>query len=131
MKRQPNPPPRRSTRQRKQVLDAVCGANHPTAQEVYEGISGTPVSLSTVYRNLAILEQEGEIASVECPSSSFRYDRRRDPHYHLYCRSCGKVFDLPLPYAPGLDADAEQQSGCRVFGHRIVFEGLCKDCEDG
>ena len=121
---------RRSTRQRALVLEAVCAANHPTAKEVHETISRTkPIGVGTVYRNLMVLEEEGELASVTSNPEVVRYDRRRDPHYHFCCRKCGKVFDMPLAYNGALDAQAVEESGFEVESHRITFDGVCIDCK--
>jgi Fe2+ or Zn2+ uptake regulation protein len=89
------------------------------------------MSFGTVYRNLQILAEEGEIVCIKSDPEALRYDRRRDRHHHLYCRKCGRVFDVPLPYRARIDREAAEKSGCVIEGHRISFEGLCKDCAAG
>jgi Fe2+ or Zn2+ uptake regulation protein len=121
---------RRYTRQRGLVLEAVCGGNHPTARELFDSISETAkVSLGTIYRNLTILEEEGEILSIKSDPTVVRYDRRRDPHHHLHCKACGRVFDMPLPYDPGFDREISRKSGFPIDSHAITFEGYCGDCK--
>ena len=57
---------RRNTRQRKLVLDAVRQSyNHPTADEIYNVVRAQDdkISRGTVYRNLNLLADAGEILS--------------------------------------------------------------------
>jgi Fe2+ or Zn2+ uptake regulation protein len=120
---------RRNTRQRELVLKAVCQGNHPAAREVFDAIAkDEKISLGTVYRNLMILEEEGEIVQVTSDPEVVRYDRRLDFHHHLHCTVCGGVFDMPLPYDSGFDREAAKRSGCRIERHSITFEGICGDC---
>ncbi|MDR2020978.1 MAG: transcriptional repressor [Treponema sp.] len=120
---------RRNTRQRELVLEVICGENHPAAREIFDKISMTePISLGTVYRNLAILEEKGEIVQVKGDPELVRYDRRRDLHHHLHCKVCGKVYDMPLPYDSGFDRKAAEKSGYRIECHSITFEGVCAAC---
>ena len=68
---------RRNTRQRKLVLDAVRQSyNHPTADEIYNVVRAQDdkISRGTVYRNLNLLADAGEILSIKTPGGS-RFDR--------------------------------------------------------
>jgi Fe2+ or Zn2+ uptake regulation protein len=123
---------RRNTRQRELVLEAVCQGNHPAAGEIFDAIAKTEkISLGTVYRNLMILEEEGEIVQVKSDPELVRYDRRLDLHHHLHCTVCGRVYDMPLPYDSGFDRKAAKKSGCLIARHSITFEGVCGDCMKG
>jgi Fe2+ or Zn2+ uptake regulation protein len=131
----PNKPiVRRPTTQRQLILKAICDVNdcsggHPTAREIFEIVSRTSkMSFGTVYRNLQILVDEGEIICVQTGSEAVRYDRRSDQHYHFLCSTCAKVFDIPLPYDSSIDQAAAESSGFAVKSHTITFEGLCPDC---
>jgi Fe2+ or Zn2+ uptake regulation protein len=122
---------RRKTNQRNLVLEAVCNGNHLSAREIFEQIdSKKRMSFGTVYRNLQILEEEGEIIAVKTDPELLRYDRRRERHHHLRCRKCGKVFDMPVPYRPEFDTEAAQKSGFTIESHAITFEGLCCNCKN-
>lgn len=90
---------RRNTRQRKLVLDAVRQSyNHPTADEIYNAVreQDDKISRGTVYRNLNLLADAGEILSIKTPGGS-RFDRTIEPHAHIICTSCSRVIDVPLP----------------------------------
>lgn len=105
---------RRNTRQRKLVLDAVREQDDK-------------ISRGTVYRNLNLLADAGEILSIKTPGGS-RFDRTIEPHAHVICTSCSRVIDVPLPFDTQLDARASEQIGWNVTSHYTIFEGICPDC---
>lgn len=123
---------RRNTRQRKLVLDAVRQSyNHPTADEIYNAVreQDDKISRGTVYRNLNLLADAGEILSIKTPGGS-RFDRTIEPHapYHLHLVQPA-VIDVPAPLrCPRLDAKASEQIGWNVTSHYTIFEGLCPNC---
>ena len=123
----------RNTVQRALVLEAVRSLhNHPTAADVYEEVRHKHPSISraTVYRNLGVLAERGEVLRVEVPNGADRYDFVNTPHYHAKCRSCGRVFDVDMPYREHLADEITDAHGFAVDGHQIVFSGLCSDCRD-
>ena len=117
------------------VLNSICQGNHPSARDIFDAITRkTRMSFGTVYRNLQILEEENEIVAVQADPKALRYDRRIEPHYHLHCRKCGKVFDAPCQYQADIDSidkKVSKSSGFIVESHTIVFEGLCQKCAGG
>lgn len=120
----------RNSRQRQLVLDAVnARTDHPTADQIYLDVRAKDdkISRSTVYRNLSVLEDAGEITQVKLPTAD-RYDCRRDRHYHLFCTGCGKVFDAPLAYLEDIDTRVAEETGFHVQRHLVVIEGLCPEC---
>ena len=120
---------RRPTSQRQMVLTSICQNNHPSAREIYEAITRkVRMSFGTVYRNLQILVEEKEITCVQADPEVMRYDKRTDPHYHLHCRKCGKVFDAPLQYHADIGKELAKTSDFIIESHTIVFEGLCRKC---
>jgi Fur family peroxide stress response transcriptional regulator len=122
--------PRRNTSQRNLVLKAVCTGNHLSAREIFTSVSKkTPMSFGTVYRNLQILVELGEINAIEADPNMVRYDRRRDHHHHLLCKKCRTVFDLPIPYDPEFNKTVQDESGFIIDSHSITFEGLCMNCQ--
>ena len=109
---------RRNTKQRKLVLDAVRQSyNHPTAEEIYNAVRAQDdkISRGTVYRNLNLLADAGEILSIKTPGGS-RFDRTIEPHAHIICTSCSRV------------AKASEQIGWNVTSNYTIFEGLCPNC---
>lgn len=122
---------RRNTRQRELVMDAVRSlANHPTANEVFEyvHVRDEHVSMGTVYRNLNLLAESGDILSVQAPGGS-HYDFRNTKHAHVVCVSCGRMDDAMFEYDDAADKRAADESGYEIVGHCLVFEGICPECQ--
>ncbi len=123
--------PTRDTRQRRLVLEAVRSrTDHPSADDIYLAVRERDerISRGTVYRNLNVLAEAGEITHVKVPSAD-RYDLRQDKHYHLFCVRCGAVTDAPVDYREELDRRVAQAAGFAVERHRMIFEGLCPACQ--
>mgnify|MGYP001008929159 len=125
---------RRNTRQRQLVLDAVRSrCDHPTADQVYQAVRAQDchVSRATVYRNLHLLADAGDILSIKVPGGE-RFDLRADAHPHIICSSCGRVADVPFErggaYEDTLDERASLATSWQVSTHSLVFTGLCPHC---
>ena len=122
---------RRNTAQRQLVLSAVrARCDHPSADQIYLGVSAIDprVSRGTVYRNLNVLADEGEVLHVKVPDGPDRFDRRLEMHCHIMCTRCGAVDDADIAYSAELDTQAAASTGYLVNRHRTVFEGLCPKC---
>ncbi|MFP4415979.1 MAG: Fur family transcriptional regulator [Chitinivibrionales bacterium] len=123
---------RRKSQQREKILRILRETTiHPTADWIYQRLKNIipGLSLGTVYRNLKVLEEDGQIQKLPCGSTHDRYDGDVSPHYHIRCESCGRVDDIPMSLASELNQSAEKVSSYAVFGHRIEFFGLCKCCQ--
>lgn len=123
--------PTRNTIQRALVLEAVRSLhNHPTSADVYDVVRAKHpnISRATVYRNLGVLANRGEVLRVEVPNGADRYDFFNEPHYHGKCRVCGGVFDIDMPYQENLIAQVIDSYGFTIEGHEIIFDGVCADC---
>jgi Fur family peroxide stress response transcriptional regulator len=122
---------RRKTVQRELVFQAVCYGNHLSAREIFDSVAKTDsMSFGTVYRNLQILTEEGRIAEIQTDPFVTRYDPCLTPHHHLYCKKCGKVFDVPVPYRTQYDEEAQKNSGVTIDSHTISFQGVCSECRN-
>ncbi|MCL4425796.1 MAG: transcriptional repressor [Firmicutes bacterium] len=122
---------RRATRQRDAILKVLRSTKcHPTADWIYDQTRKVipNISLGTVYRNLNILREMGEIMELNYGPDLSRYDGNPVNHYHFFCQSCGRVYDLEFPSQKGLDEAAEKSTGFQVLGHRLEFYGLCQEC---
>lgn len=122
---------RRRTIQRALTLEAVERLpGHPTAEEAYQyAVRQAPaISRGTVYRNLALLAQQGAVRRITMPDGADRFDRETAPHYHLICQSCGRFIDAPFPYLAEADGQIARQTGWQCLGHTVLFQGLCPDC---
>ncbi len=123
-------PVTRNTIQRALVLEAVQSLHeHPTSADVYEAVRAKHpnISRATVYRNLGVLADKGEVLRVEVAGGADRYDFFNEPHYHARCRQCGMIFDVDMPYRSDLTEDVIDSHGFKIEGHQIMFDGVCPD----
>jgi Fe2+ or Zn2+ uptake regulation protein len=133
MENAPSAPARRSTRQRRLVLEAVQSTHaHPTAEWVYETVrrSLPRVSLGTVYRNLQVLVAEGKLKSWTREGRT-RYDGDVATHDHFSCDRCGLLLDIPRVARPHPAERRLRARGHLVTGQVLEFHGLCRDCRRG
>ena len=120
----------RNTKQRRLIYSEVMSrCDHPTAEEIFQAVrrKDEKISRGTVYRNLNLLSENGEITHVWVPGSD-RYDSTLDRHYHIYCEKCGKVADAPFAYDSARDDEIAAKTGFRIERHRTVFQGICPEC---
>ena len=85
------------SRQRESIKEFLTGrTDHPTADFVYENMKQIypNISLGTVYRNLSLLADLGEIQKLSSFGGADRFDARTVPHCHFMCTRCGRVMDV-------------------------------------
>lgn len=128
-----NPKAQRMTRQKKVILEILRGTKtHPTADWVYEQARKElpEISLGTVYRNLNVLRESGQIMELNYGSTFSRFDGNPANHYHFVCEQCGSVMDLDLPVLEQLEQEVASRTGLKVSHHRLEFYGLCPQCTE-
>ena len=123
----------RMTRQKRIVLAVVrASRSHPTAREVLaEARKILPsISQATVYRNLEQLAEAGMIRKIVLTDQVARYDNNIGRHYHIRCRACGRVDDLPLSFSRSLEEKIAASVGYLVLDHQLEVRGLCPVCRE-
>ena len=121
----------RMTKQKKVILDILRNTkSHPSADWVYEQARRlvSDISLGTVYRNLNVLRDMGEISELNYGSTYSRYDGNAINHYHFFCEKCNNLFDVTIPVYEGLDKMVQETTGFEVKQHRMEFYGVCNEC---
>jgi Fur family ferric uptake transcriptional regulator len=119
----------RSTRQRSAIRAAIDAAQRPLSPQEVLAASQAAVAglgLATVYRNLKLLVEAGEIQQVTLPGDSARYEPARQAHHHHFqCTRCQRVFDVH--HCPG-DMAQLAPAGFLVERHELTLYGCCQDC---
>jgi len=119
------------TVQRRAILESLAGRlDHPTADQVYEGvIEHLPgLSRTTVYRVLETLVELGVIHKANHLGSAARYDPNTERHHHLTCLSCHKVMDVEDKALPRVELPRVQSKGFEISDYSVHFKGYCPDC---
>ena len=122
---------RRNTIQKEAVLKAVRALRgHVTADDVYSEVTKEHPSIGrgTVYRNLNLLSDEGEIRRVQVPDGADCFDFTLTDHYHIVCTQCKKVSDLDMEVIPDMISRVRDTHGMRILAYDLLFKGICKDC---
>lgn len=118
------------SRQRDSIKEFLQGRkDHPTAAVVYENVRKTipNISLGTVYRNLTLLADIGEISRIHVGDGVDHFDADISPHYHFICRECGNVMDMDMDKM-NLEKAAGRNFGGEIEYHTICFYGKCEKC---
>ena len=125
---------RNNSKKRRAILEALASTTeHPTAETIFNLLKEEfpELSLGTVYRNLGILAEEGQVVRVAHVSGQERYDARIENHAHFICRKCSKVMDVNLPDTVGaMYSGIEHSLGCCAENHSLSFSGLCSECRN-
>lgn len=124
----------RMTRQRKEILEELRKVTtHPSADEVYAMVKKRipQISLGTVYRNLEVLAEMGEIQKIRMGGAQNRFDGNAMNHYHMRCLKCDRVMDAPVQIHDALSRALDGVEGFTAVGHRVEFIGYCSKCGNG
>jgi Fe2+ or Zn2+ uptake regulation protein len=125
----------RYTPKRRALVDALRRSGKPAAiGDLADAGNGLPQS--SVYRNLAALEQAGVVHRVVTGEDFARYELAEDlteHHHHLVCRSCGRVEDVVVPAVLERSmvrtlSEIAERTGFSSPGHRLDLLGTCPEC---
>jgi Fe2+ or Zn2+ uptake regulation protein len=124
----------RYTTGRRELVDVLGAATGPLTIAAILRLR-SDLAQSSVYRNLATLEDAGVVRRVPGAADT-HYELAEDldeHHHHLLCTSCGEVEDFVMPTAleralhKAVDAAADQ-ADFAATGHRVELVGTCATC---
>ncbi len=125
-------PATKRSRQRDAIVAfLMTRKDHPTADTIYMNIKKEfpNISLGTVYRNLALLSERGDILKLSYDGGADRYDASVEPHYHFICQECGEVTDIEME---SFDQEIIDKVNNIFPGETresvIYFRGTCEKC---
>ena len=106
-------------------------SSHPTAEWIYEEVKKEipNIGLATVYRNLRLLKEAGEVSEMGTSSDTAHFDGNTNDHYHFRCDRCGRILDLDEPIDTEIEARIARRTGLKVTHHHLELGGLCLDCQ--
>ena len=107
-------------------------SDHPTSAMIFEQIRAQYPSLSlmTVYNTLERLVNLGLVNSLgNAGDDNVHYDGNTSSHINLACISCHKIVDIDSPQILNLDQEVSDTSGFKLLGVRMMYYGLCPDCQ--
>lgn len=100
--------------------------DHPTAETVYMNLREEypKLSLATVYRNLSLLAELGNIQKIPTGNGPDRFDGRPEPHNHFLCDECGSMIDLQMNSIDHVDEIAAQTFDGVIKGLHFILRHL-------
>lgn len=123
------------TRQQKAVLRCIESCGHGcTAAQLTEMLhsQGETIGLTTVYRQLEKLEQQGDVHKIVtndgaryqyCPSHSSGAEC-----FVIQCEHCGRTEHVHCHHLGDLYGHLAQEHHFRINPRRTLFYGLCSAC---
>ncbi len=125
----------RFTRNREALLRVLAGAAGPLTIPDIVALDRA-LAVSSVYRNLATLEDAGVVHRIVTNGGFAHYELADDlteHHHHLVCSSCGAVDDVKI--SPQLERsvrdaarDISRKTGFRTERHQLDLIGICRRC---
>jgi Fe2+ or Zn2+ uptake regulation protein len=120
---------------RRELVELLASLGRPVT--TYELLEARPkLTQSSVYRNLAVLEEMRVVQRVASNDDRARFELAEDligHHHHLVCTSCGRVDDFVVPTRSERTLDALlgraiADTGFVPSGHRVDVIGTCAGC---
>ncbi len=117
------------TQQRRLILEIIRQSEeHLTAEEIFlEAKKQLPkLALGTVYRNLGLMAECGEVLLITIPDQPNHYDKTTCEHDHFRCTACNRLYDMPQF---NMMAALSKELGMDVTGYHLSAEGVCHKCK--
>ena len=124
----------RQTNQRKFLIEAVFEEHdHFDADELIDRLprrgEENYVSSATVYRTLREFVDAGLLKSFQLDGRTvYELDYGYPQHNHLYCTVCRSLIEFQSDELMATRDQVAAEKGFRVSGHRMIIQGICKDC---
>ena len=130
----------RNTRQAAALAEVLRDADgFRTAQEVFDEVRrrGGHVGLTTVYRHLNLLAENGSADVVHRADGESQYRLCGDPaesnavgdhhHHHVVCRECGRSVEVSGPEVEAWADRVASEAGYTEVSHTLEVFGLCPE----
>ena len=119
-----------------QVLHDADGFR--TAQQVFDEVRrrGNGIGLTTVYRHLNLLADNGSADIVHRGDGESQYRLCGDPgdspgteehHHHVVCRKCGRSVEVSGPEVEAWAERVAREAGYTEVSHTLEVFGLCPE----
>ena len=119
------------THQRMEIFrEVLTSKDHPSAEEIHKQLKKRmpTISLDTVYRTLATLEDYKIINKFNVLDDRGRFDANLTPHHHLVCTRCKGIKDFYWTIFDGIQLPPETKDWGQVHYKQVELRGICEDC---
>jgi Fur family ferric uptake transcriptional regulator len=112
------------------VLDSLPG--FWSAQQIHAELRrrGERIGLTTVYRHLQVLSEDGRVDTIRDAGGETLYRRCRSAthHHHLICRVCGTSVEVEGRAVEQWAEKVAAEAGFTAVDHTVELFGLCPRC---
>ena len=118
------------TKQRQLIFEILSEMRgHPTAEQIFlEAKRRMPsIAMGTVYRNLGLMVDAGEIRRVVIANEPDRFDHTLAPHHHMICTRCGQVTDIA---SGDMRSYIEKLAGVEIESYDLSIRYICPVCRE-
>lgn len=119
------------SKQREALLTLLRStSSHPSADWLYENLRKEfpNISLGTVYRNLSVLADNGDIVRIRTASNKEHFDGFVHKHHHFVCRRCDNILDVDIDGMEFTEKQAAEKLNADVEDYSLIFYGVCSNC---
>ncbi|WP_155317139.1 Fur family transcriptional regulator [Desulfosarcina alkanivorans] len=124
----------RITPQRLAILKVLAESKgHPSVESIFEQVKPNfpTTSLATIYKNVAVLKELGQVLELGFSDGSNRYDGKKPwDHPHVVCTVCKKILDPDIAALEDMTQELARVTGFTITRHRLDFFGICPDCQN-
>lgn len=120
------------SKQRDAILDLLKSVYcHPTADWLHNQLKKDfpNIGIATVYRNLNLLLEMGEIIKLDIGDGVDHFDANSHDHCHFICNNCHSVIDVNIPSSSLLKTEAENFNDISVTNCSLFLYGNCSNCK--
>ncbi len=124
-----------ATKPRALILEIISKSpHHVSAKEIIAQLEkhGSGVSTATVYRTLAIFEEQGLVKkmTVDSGAACYQYMSERAclEHFHLKCIECGALIHLSCEFLHALESHIFEKHAFTIASGKTVIYGKCAKC---
>lgn len=123
------------TKQREMVLKALYdNEGHFTPEDLYSLIRSQhpdlTISIPTIYRTLALLEESGIVDSLSFGAKGKKYEFGLKGHHdHLICTQCGKLIEFQDDVIEKRQEEIAKKFNFKMTDHTMNIRGICESCQ--
>lgn len=120
----------KNTKTRQALINALIREHGPFSIEELQARMDIDCDIATIYRNIAIFEEQGLVSPCDFGDGLTRYEwssSEHDHHHHIICRVCHQVEELEYCFVKELEKLVRKRGYTKV-SHRMEFYGICERC---
>jgi Fur family ferric uptake transcriptional regulator len=115
------------------VRTALSTHEHFTAEQLLDLCRrhDPKVSRATVYRTLAVLEEQGFVEGLDTGDGGRRFEHvlGHEHHDHMVCVGCGTIIEFRDEELERRQDAAAKRAGFRIERHSLRIYGRCRACQ--